>query len=246
MRKLLVVLFIVASLAAASSSTAQTLDWETIQQIHPTTPITVVAQKQFHCNFEAANTDKLFCLVVPTNLLPFVNIKPSELVFDRADVREVRLAPDDWSKGYLDLILGAGGGGGWDANHQPAGFGGVKLGGALALDLQYDRIQGHNGFSTAGSAVIPMFRIPSPKLNQDKMFLRTYAEPGIGYRAGGGTFGFYSSAKVLFVLFSVPKWAESSPYVEFERRFPFNSPLQGDNRLTIGVMLAVCQHCGVE
>jgi hypothetical protein len=227
-------------------ASAQKLDWETIRQIHPNSPIMVVTQKHFHCNFEAVNDDKLFCLFVPTDLLPFVTSKVSELVFNRAEIREVRLEAFDDSKGYLDLILAAGGGGGLDSNRQPTSFAGVKIGGALALDLDYDRIQGKNGFSTAGSAVIPLFRIPPPKLNQNKMFLRTYAEPGIGYRAGGGTFGFYSSAKLLCILFSVPKWQDSSPYVEFERRFPFDSPLQGDNRLTIGVMLAIGQGSGIN
>jgi hypothetical protein len=241
MRKKHFVLLLFASLMAVSPTQAETLDWLTVQNIKRTAPIIVVTQKQFHCNFEKADSDKLFCLVAPTGLLPFGKSKTTELVFSRADVREVRLEQVDPSKGYFNDILAVGGGGGLDSNHQATGFAGLKFGSAIALDLQYDRIQGKNGFSTAGSAVIPTFRIP-PLKPHENMFLRTYAEPGIGYRAGGGTFGFYSSAKVMVVLFSMKKWGDSSPYIEFERRFPFDSPLQGDNRVSIGFMFSDFQN----
>jgi hypothetical protein len=213
------------------------LDWTAIQSIKRHSPISVLTEKRVHCNFEKADSDKLFCLVIPANLLPFGKSRTTELVFNRADIREVRQETVDPSRGYFDGILAVAGGGGWDFNHQATGFGGVKFGGAIALDLQGDHIQGKSGFSTAGSAVIPMFRIPPPKPSGN-MFLRTYAEPGIGYRAGGGTFGFYSSAKVMVVLFSMKKWGDPSPYMEFERRFPLNSPMQGDNRVSIGFMLS--------
>jgi hypothetical protein len=36
-----------------------------------------------------------------------------------------------------------------------------------------------------------------------------------------------------------------SPYVELQRRLPFGEWLEGDTRLTFGVMLAVCNHCGL-
>ena len=237
MRKQHFVLFLFASLMAVSTLHAETLDWPSIQSIKRHSPISVVTEKRVHCNFEKADSDKLFCLVIPSNLLPFGKSKTTELVFNRADVREVRLDAVDPSKGYFSDILAIAGGGGWDFNHQATGFAGAKFGSAIALDLQYDRIQGKNGFSTAGSAVIPMFRVP-PLKPHDNLFLRTYAEPGIGYRAGGGTFGFYSSAKVMVVLFSMKKWGDPSPYVEFERRFPFDLPLQGDNRVSIGFMLS--------
>jgi hypothetical protein len=237
MRKHHFVLFLLASLIAVSTTTAQTLDWPTIQSIKRHAQISVVTDKRVHCNFEKADSEKLFCLAIPVDLLPFGKSRTTELVFNRADIHEVRLDTVDPSIGYFSDILAIAGGGGWDANHQATGFGGVKFGGAIALDLQFDHIQGKNGFSTAGSAVIPMFRIP-PTKPSGNMFLRTYAEPGIGYRAGGGTFGFYSSAKVMVVLFSMKKWGEPSPYMEFERRFPFDSPMQGDNRVSIGFMLS--------
>jgi hypothetical protein len=44
------------------------------------------------------------------------------------------------------------------------------------------------------------------------------------------------------------KWRKSdggaSPYVEFQRRFPFGDPLHGDNRIAAGILFALCGHCG--
>lgn len=87
-----------------------------------------------------------------------------------------------------------------DSSHQPTSFAGVKIGGPFALDLQYDRIHGKSGFSTEGSAELPLFRVPRFREDKEIKFLKLYAEPGVGYRAGGGPFGGYSSAKVMAVL----------------------------------------------
>ena len=71
----------------------------------------------------------------------------------------------------------------------------------------------------------------------------------LGYRTGG-ILGGYASAKVMMVLFSdqrltsmQTKW---SPYIEVQRRFPFGSPLQGDNRVAVGIMFAICKDCGLD
>jgi len=199
-----------------------------------------------------ASNDLLYCHTNPEDWLSYFSRRYYEwrqvdLAFKRADIRQVRVMPFDYSEGPLSLLLAAGGGGGLDYTHQPAGFAGVKVGGPVSLDLQYDRIQGQNGFSTEGSAVVPLFRVPRFNRDKDLKFLKVYAEPGLGYRAGGGAFGGYSSAKVLVVLLS-DSWSGDwgAPYVEFQRRFPFGSPLQGDTRLTFGVMLGLCEHCGLN
>jgi hypothetical protein len=168
-------------------------------------------------------------------------------VFNRTEIREVRIVHVDDSQGPFALLLAAGGGGGLDSTRQANSFAGFKVGGPFSLDLQYDRIQGKTGFSTEGSAVIPMFRVPRFRENKEIKFLKFFAEPGLGYRAGGGPFGGYSSAKVMAVLLT-DTWSDKwvAPYIEFQHRFPFESPLQGDNRLTFGLMLALCQHCGVD
>ena len=245
-----IVLFFFAPLMAASGAAAQTLDWQAVEKLSPRTWISVETQKRTECSFQKATDNKLFCEFTHEDWLSGFHDRRSNLVFNREEIREVRIANHDnydYSQGPLSLLLAAGGGGGLDSNHQPTSFAGVKVGGPFSLDLQYDRIQGHNGFSTEGSAVVPLFRVPHFRKDKESKFLKLYAEPGVGYRAGGGPFGGYSSAKAMAVLLT-DTWADNwvAPYVEFQRRFPFESPLQGDNRLTIGVMLAVCAHCGLD
>jgi hypothetical protein len=241
MKNLQIVLFMLASPLAASAAAAQALDWEAVQALPPLTRIWVTTQQRNNCYFLKATSDKLFCQL-PSRASASESSR-SDLLFNRDDIREVRKVPIDMSKGFLDMILAGGGGGGLDSNGQPTVVAGGKIGGAFTLDLQYDRIQGHNGFSAGGSAVLPLFRFPGPQENKNKNYIRVYAEPGVGYRAGGGTFGFYSSAQALVLLVSDARWEKPIPYIEFQRRFPFNSPLQGDNRLSIGVMIAFCRAC---
>ncbi len=170
--------------------------------------------------------------------------------------------PEDLSN-WLGFLTAAEASGGWSTTPvlSPTAYGGVKLGlpvkltpgnppktlYTFTLDLGYDRMASRNGFSTEVSAMLPVYRFPGPQKDKTKNYLRIYAEPGAGYRAGG-LLGGYGSAKVMMVLFSdqrltslETKW---SPYVEVQRRFPFSSPLQGDNRVAIGIMLAICKHCG--
>ena len=178
--RIIVLLF--ASTVVASLSAAQTLEWHSIENLSPNTRIWVKTKKQTYCYFEKATGEQLLCDFLPGSL-PSKAHAP-DLVFNRADVREVRIAPgDDYdsSKGFLSLILAAGGGGGWDFAHQPNAFAGVKVGGPVSLDLQYDRIEGHSGFSTEGSAVIPLFRIPRYQPFSTRKFVKLYAEPGLGY-----------------------------------------------------------------
>lgn len=145
-------------------------------------------------------------------------------------------------------MMAAQGGGGLLSN--PGGstaYGGVKFGiydGILSLG--YDRIQAHNGFSIDGSALLPLFRFPGPQRDETKNYLRIYAEPGVGNRIGSGQFGGYLSAKVMVALLSDKRltgdtW-EGSPFIEVERRFPFQALGQGDTRISFGFMLAVTGH----
>jgi len=129
---------------------------------------------------------------------------------------------------------------------QPSASFGTRLGGAITLDLKYDNIQGNSGFSTQGTGVLPLFRIPGPREDENKKFIKLFAEPGLGYRAGGGPFGFYTSTGLLVLLLSDARAGKPMPYVEFERRFPLNAPLDGDNRVSVGVAIAICRGCGVE
>jgi hypothetical protein len=246
-------LFLLTSLLAVTAP-AQTLNWRAVQMISPGARILVVTKQRSLCSFQLATNEQLFCRVQSTDLR---RQKPDvDLTFNRSDIQQVytgralEAETYDYSKGFLSLILAAGGGGGLDTAHQPTSFAGIKIGGIggpTSLDLQYDRIHGKNGFSTEGSAVLPLFRVPRFKPGKELKFVKFFAEPGLGYREGGGPFGGYSSAKVMAVLLT-DTWSDdwAAPYVEVQHRFPFDTPLDGDTRLTFGLMLAVCEHCGLN
>lgn len=171
--------------------------------------------------------------------------------------------PQDSSQSLFLVAADAGGGWSTTAPRSPRAQAGIKIGMELlplggksqdfsfrtvTLDLAYDRISGRSGFSTEGSLMLPLFRYPKPSSDESRNFLRVYAEPGVGRRAGDGAFGAYSSAKVMFVLLSDKRLGleGASPFVEVQRRFPFNSPLRGDTRITFGVMVALCNGCGLD
>lgn len=165
---------------------------------------------------------------------------------------------------WLALLLAAEGGTGWSSNppRERAALAGVKLGIPFAvrgeyphetlrtctLDLGYDRMQSRNGFSSELSLMLPLARFPGPQVNEGRNYLRIYGEPGVGYRSGKGDFGGYASAKLMIALLSDARLTRSdappSPFVEIQRRLPFGSPFHGDTRVIVGVMIAVCNHCG--
>jgi hypothetical protein len=251
MKNLWIVLSLFASLIAASGASAQTLDWQALDSLKPNTWISVETHKRTQCSFQRADSDKLYCLTIPENWLSYYSlgfheVKQKDLVFNRTEIREMHLLPVDDSQCPFAMMLAAGGGGGWDSTGQTNGFAGIKIGGPYSVDLQYDRIHGHNGFSTEGSAVIPLFRVPHFREGKKDRFIKIFGEPGVGYRAGDGPYGGYSSAKAMAVLLSDKSDSGAAPYIEYQRRFPFDSPLQGDNRITFGWMIAFGIHSGFD
>jgi hypothetical protein len=231
---------------------AKKLNWQHIEAISPGTHIYVTALSGTPCLFKKATDSQLFCTFEdhdPNGLVSF-----ADRAFNRAEIRDVCVGDIetctayDYSKGPLSLLAAFEAGGGWDYLRRQNSFAGVKAGiGGVSMDLQYDRIDAHSGFSVEGSGVIPLFRVPRYQPKNDRLFFRAYGEPGLGYRAGDGPFGQYACAKVLVLLGD--KWVNGdhgSPYIEFQRRFPFNSPLSGDNRTALGYMWALCEHCGVN
>jgi hypothetical protein len=153
-----------------------------------------------------------------------------------------QVKPPDFSKVLL-LMLAAEGGGGL-LSGGPTAYGGAKIGfGPGLLSLGYDRIQAHNGFSINLSGLLPVVRFPGPQKDETKNFVRIYAEPGVGNRAGSGQFGGYFSAKAMIALLSDKRLSgdtwEGSPFIEVERRFPFKALGQGDTRISFGYMLAI-------
>lgn len=158
-------------------------------------------------------------------------------------------APYDQSNWFPILMAAEGGSGFSPGSGQPAAYAGAKLGvGNVLLDFGYDRVRTQNGFSTQFSGMLPVLRFPGPQKDQSKNYLRVYAEPGIGYRAGGGGFGGYLSGGIMVALLSDKRldFNRLSPYVEYQRRAPFAAPGHGDNRFSFGVMLALCVHCGFD
>ncbi len=156
--------------------------------------------------------------------------------------------PKDISK-WPGFLVAVEGGSGLSSLSKPSptAYGGIKIGGAgFTLDVGYDRIPAHNGFATEVSGMFPVFRFPGPQKDESKNYLRVFAEPGLGYRAGGGV-GAYASAKVMIVLFSdlrlvssATKW---SPFIEFQHRFALQ---KSDTRMVVGIMMAICEHCGLD
>lgn len=150
---------------------------------------------------------------------------------------------------WLPILLAAESGGGFTPGSQATAYAGVRMGiENVVLNLGYDRVRAHNGFATQFSGMIPVFRFPGPQKNESRNYLRIYAEPGIGYRAGGGGFGGYLSGGVMVALLSDKRLDLKglSPYFEYQRRAPFAAPGHGDNRFTFGLMLALCSHCGFD
>lgn len=202
----------------------------------------------------------LFCLITLLLLLQSTSIAQTP----RNDSKRQEQHPEELSN-WLGLLMAAEGAGGWYSNPSatPSAYGGAKIGGPafpaggknpsryydFTVDLGYDRLNSNNAFAGELSAMPPLFRFPGPQKDENRNFLRAYAEPGIGYRTGG-IIGGYTSAKLMFAVFSDHRLTSNrtlpSPYLEVQRRFPFGSLLRGDNRIAIGLMIAICNQCGLE
>lgn len=265
MKRPWIALLLLAPLFATPALAKEKADWNEIKKIPPGTHIFVRIGGGSECSLQKVTDDKLYCTQEYSGSLYKGPHEYAEHVFNRADIRYVcdnekecsdhflcmgdmaSCTAFDYSSGVPVLIAAAGAGGGWRSGYGPNSFAGIKLGlDGLTMDLQYDRLDAQNGFSVEGSGMIPVFRVPRWKPKNDPLLFRVYAEPGIGYRAGDGPFGQYESGKVLVLIGK--KWVDEgvSPYIEFQRRFPFNSPLDGDNRITFGFMFVVCEHCGLD
>lgn len=117
----------------------------------------------------------------------------------------------------------------------------------VTFDLGFDRRRSRNGVSGELSVMIPVIRFPDPGTDQSKPFVRIYAEPGAGFRVGGGEFPYFS-AKAMIALLSNKQISTFSgrPILEIQRRLPFSAPTDGDTRVVIGFMYPLCKHCGFD
>ena len=113
------------------------------------------------------------------------------------------------------------------------------------LDVGQDRVRSQNAISVEVSAMLPTVRFPWTQMKPAMKYVRVFAEPGVGFRAGCPQAGGYGSAKVMLALLSGgPRDLDvHSPFIEIQRRLPFTSPMRGDTRLMIGIMRAWRDYC---
>jgi hypothetical protein len=269
MKNLQIATLLLILLLAWPSLAKEKVDWQTIENLPPGTHVYVLINWATECSIQKVTEDRLYC----TQEYPGSRYKGpherADQVFNRSDIHSFCNSESetckaesnylcvgdmsgcytyDASEGDPALIAAAGAGGGWRPGYEPNSFAGIKLGiSGVTMDLQYDRLNAQSGFSVEGSGLIPVLRVPRWNPKNDRLHFRVYAEPGLGYRAGDGPFGQYASGKALVLLGS--KWVDNggpSPYIEFQRRFPFNSLLDGDNRIAFGFMFAICGSCGFD
>lgn len=160
----------------------------------------------------------------------------------------------------FELVFALNAGGGTSAQGNPSLFGGLKIGfgccisgkhpndtgRTITLDLGYDRTESHNGFSSEVSVMIPVVRFPRPR-SKASNYLRVYAEPGVGARAGKG-FGTSASGKVMLAWLSDQRIfkLEGSPFVEIQGRLTLFAPHRRDVRILAGAIVGLCKHCGFD
>jgi hypothetical protein len=199
----------------------------------------------------------------------FTDLLASLLCVTRPARQPATVPPRAAYTGHLDesqsfeLVVALTGGGGSDSRspHRATQYGGLKIGlgccvrgthptergDTVTLDIGWDRLRSRNAVSFEMSLMTGVLRFPRPVLNQSRRLVRVYAEPGIGVRAGGGSFAYFS-AKAMIAFMSdeqISRFA-GGPIVEIQRRFPFGELTRGDTRILIGVMAPLCKHCGFD
>lgn len=160
----------------------------------------------------------------------------------------------------FELVFALHGGGGATAGGGPSLFGGIKIGfgccvtgkhphergRTITLDVGYDRVGARNAVATELSVMIPVARFPQPR-RRTSSYLRIYAEPGVGMRAGSG-FEPYASGKVMLAYLSDQRIfkLQGSPFIEIQGRLTLPSPHRRDMRLLAGAIVGLCKHCGID
>lgn len=157
----------------------------------------------------------------------------------------------------FELVFALLGGGGQSRHGSTSWFGGLKVGAGcctrgahpnekgrtITLDLGYDRLGSYDGFSAEVSTMIPVVRFPRPR-SETSNYLRVYAEPGVGMRAGGDG-GAYLSGKIMIAWLSDQRIFKpgDSPFVEIQGRFALDDAHHHDIRILVGAITTLCRHC---
>lgn len=103
----LVMLLLASSVPAQtgrSSRQAQLGNWRVVQNLEPGTRITVKARKSYRCSFEYATQDELVC----EGRRAFAIRRPSPFIIPRAEIREIRVQPNQAKHGRIGAGIGAG------------------------------------------------------------------------------------------------------------------------------------------
>jgi hypothetical protein len=100
--------FLSAALLLASASLAQTGDWQAVKNLQPGTKISVRSASLFHnlCIFERATDEQLVCEHILHG--PRGAFIPSEHVYERKRIREVRLEHSDAANMATGAAIGGG------------------------------------------------------------------------------------------------------------------------------------------
>ena len=146
MKNIEAIFFLSAAVLLASTAPAQTGDWQTVKNLQPGTKISVHSASRFHnlCIFERATDEQLVCEHILHG--PRGAFIPSEYVYEREKIREVRLEHSDAANiatgaaigGGIGAAVGAGNGNGTLTRGGGAlllGTGGAIIGGFIGRDF---------------------------------------------------------------------------------------------------------------
>lgn len=146
MRHTRIIFLVFAAVLLASTALAQTGDWQAVKNLRPGTKISVQGGHSFHnlCIFEHATDEQLVCEHILHG--PRGAFIPSERVYERKRIREVRLEHSDAANmatgaaigGGIGAAVGASAGNGTLTRGGGAlllGAGGALIGGAFGRDF---------------------------------------------------------------------------------------------------------------
>jgi hypothetical protein len=130
MRHTRIIFLTFAAVLLASTATGQTGDWQVVKNLQPGTKISVQGGHSFHnlCVFEHATADQLVCEHIRHG--PRGAVLPSERVYQRGTIREVRLEHSDTANIATGAAIGGGIGAAVGAS---AGNGTLTRGGGALL-----------------------------------------------------------------------------------------------------------------
>jgi hypothetical protein len=130
MRHAKIIFLLSAAVLLSSSALAQTGDWQAVKNLQPGTRISVQGGHSFHnlCIFEHATDEQLVCEHILHG--PRGAFLPSERVYERKKIREVRLEHSDAANMATGAAIGGGIGAAVGAS---AGNGSLTRGGTALL-----------------------------------------------------------------------------------------------------------------